>query len=372
MFLSILTLTNFRNYSFNKLNFSEGLNVFTGDNGSGKTNLLDAIHYLCIGKSYFSSGEQQSVMHEKNFFRVDGNFMQEEKSVTVAITFETTAKKIISKNGNAYPRIADHVGKFPVVVIAPDDITLINDGSDERRRWMDNTISQVNHLYLEELLNYNRVLAQRNALLKQFALKEYYNEPLLKALDEQLLKFGTTIFQERKKVVAEIIPMVQYYYKIISAQKETISLLYESGLNENEFRNLLMQSRDKDCALQRTTEGTHKDDLDLIMNNFSLRRFGSQGQKKSFLTALKLAQYEFIRRTKNVLPILLLDDVFDKLDEHRVKQMLQLISKEEFGQVFITDTGENRIERLLDGSGQHFHLFHIQNGAQPRLLETAH
>lgn len=372
MFLHSIALTNFKNYPFNKLTFSEGINVFTGDNGSGKTNLLDAIHYLCIGKSYFSSGEMQSVMHEKGFFRIDGNFVRKETPVTVAITFEPISKKIISKNGNAYSRIADHVGEFPIVVIAPDDISLINEGSEERRRWMDNTVSQVHHLYLEELLNYNKVLAQRNALLKQFSAKEYFNEQLLKALDEQLLKYGITIFQERKKFITEIIPLVQHFYEIISEQKEAISLAYESGLNQNEFYKLLMQSRDKDRALQRTTEGIHKDDLDLIMDKFSLRRFGSQGQKKSFLTALKLAQYEFIRQTKNTSPILLLDDVFDKLDKHRVKQMLQLISNPDFGQVFITDTGENRIEKLLDGSRRHFHLFHIKNGAQPQLFEIAH
>jgi len=372
MFLNTLALTNFKNYSFNRMSLSEGINAFTGDNGSGKTNLLDAIHYLCIGKSYFSSGEQQAVMHEKNFFRIEGNFLKNENEVNIAVTYEAPGKKIILKKGNPYPRIAEHVGEFPVVVIAPDDINLVNDGSEERRKWLDNTISQVNHLYLEDLLNYNKALMQRNALLKQFAQKEYFNEQLLKALDEPMLKYGAAIFAERQKVITGIIPLVQHFYEIIAEKREDISISYESGLNQNEFVKLLLQSRERDRVLQRTTEGIHKDNLDFLMDNFSLRRFGSQGQKKSFLVALKLAQYEFIRRMKEVKPILLLDDVFDKLDEYRVKQMLHLISGENFGQVFITDTGETRLEKLLDRLSKKYFHFEISNGSTSRLLEVTH
>lgn len=362
MYLKTLSLTFFKNYAASKFGFSPSLNFLTGENGSGKTNVLDAIHYLCLGKSYFHATDQQAVNHAASYFRMEGSFMQQQEPVKIICNYVSGGKKEVSKNGLTYGRLTDHVGLIPVVMIAPDDHSLIDEGSDERRRFIDNTISQIDHLYLEDLVAYNKVLQQRNAALKHFAMRRRFDGSLIETLDDQLASFGKKVFEKRETYLKRMIPLMEKYYAIICDQKERITSKYDSVFHRNEMLAALKNSLEKDRQLERTTEGIHRDEFEFCLNNLPVRKFGSQGQKKSFLMALKLAQWELIKTEKDNTPILLLDDLFDKLDEIRSQHILNLIAEDSFGQVFITDTNATRVGNIVSGNGKEGRHFEIKEG----------
>lgn len=369
MYLHKISLSNFKNYGDQTLEFSPHRNFLSGENGSGKTNLLDAIHYLCLGKSYFHYSDLNCVKHNENYFRIEGNFLNEEK-YRVTCAYQAGGKKELQKNGITYSKIADHVGLIPVVMITPDDQLLIDEGSEERRRFVDNAVSQIDHAYLEFLIDYNKVLAQRNAALKRFAEKRFVDRSLIESYDQQLAASGMKIFEARKKYFGKMIPVISDFYTLLSDHAEEVTASYESVCHHENLTDSLKRSFDKDCSTQRTNEGIHRDDFDFFLNRRSLKKFGSQGQKKSFLMALKFAQYELIRKEKNHRPILLLDDLFDKLDEKRSQNIFRLMSENGFGQVFITDTHEERVLNVLSQSEHSMTHYKIANGKVVNTFEA--
>jgi DNA replication and repair protein RecF len=361
VYLQHLSLSNFKNYTSAALDFRPGWNFVSGPNGAGKTNLLDAIHHLCIGKSYFHSSDQYSVQHEQRFFRIEGKF-NPEHPLKISCAYATGVKKEVKKNEVIYERLADHVGLIPVVMICPDDQLLIDEGSEGRRRFIDNTLSQINHAYLEVLMEYNRVLLQRNAALKQFAGVNTFDAGLIESYDEQLASSGLKLFHWRSELIDLLGETARRFYSQLSREAETITVSYESVCRYSDLRVALRQSIQRDLLLQRTTEGLHRDDVAFLFNARSLKRFGSQGQKKSFLMALKFSQYELIKKEKNKKPILLLDDLFDKLDESRSEKIFRLITENGFGQVFITDTQETRVMKFFARRPGELGHFLVKNG----------
>lgn len=313
----------------------------------GKTNLLDAIYYLCMGKSYFATRDQYIVQHEQDFFRLVGVFLQEEKKDQVVVKVEPRKRKELELNGKRYDRLIDHVGRFPVVIVVPDDTQLIHEGSEERRRFLDNTLSQLDTVYLGHLIQYNKVLKQRNALLKQRS-GHSLPEDLLAVYDEQLSRPAQYIYERRMAFVEAFIPPFQHAHGAICGGHEVVSLRYRSHLEEKPLKEILAECREKDRILERTTQGIHRDELVFKLGGHPLKRLGSQGQLKSFVLALKLAQYRFLQAERQLSPILLLDDIFDKLDPQRVEQLLAYILAEDFGQIFLSDTDEHRIRAVLE------------------------
>lgn len=313
----------------------------------GKTNLLDAIYYLCMGKSYFATTDQYIVQHEQDFFRLVGIFEHEEKKDQIVVKVKPRKSKELELNGKRYDRLVDHVGRFPVVIVVPDDTQLIHEGSEERRRFLDNTLSQLDSVYLGHLLQYNKVLKQRNALLKQRAGRSL-PEDLLSVYDQQLAGPAQYIYERRAAFVTSFIPPFQHAHEAICGGQEKVSLRYRSHLEEKSLTEILAESREKDRVLERTTQGVHRDELVFKLGGHPLKRLGSQGQLKSFVLALKLAQYRFLQAERQLSPILLLDDIFDKLDPQRVEQLLAYILAEDFGQIFLSDTDEQRIRSVLE------------------------
>lgn len=353
MYLQALKLTNFKNYTAQTLLFSEHLNCFVGQNGMGKTNVLDAIYYLCMCKSHFKTSDRNIVRHETDFFRLEGNFVistseKQPQIDKVVAKVQPRKRKDFERNQATYDRLSEHIGCFPVVMIAPDDTLMAMEGSEERRRFLDNTLCQLDNQYLSNLIHYNKVLSQRNKLLKQMAEARTFDEILVQSYDVQLCSPAIYIHQKRKEWMLAFEPIFKSYYAQISGNKEEVNCIYQSKLTDNDFAQLLADNIEKDRILQRTTVGVHKDDLKFIFNDVAVKQFASQGQLKSYILALKLAQYELLRQQKGMAPILLLDDIFDKLDENRVEQLLELlIHKKEFGQIFITDTHENRVTEIV-------------------------
>lgn len=362
MYLQQLSVINFKNYSEAGLTFSEGVNVFTGNNGAGKTNLLDAIHYLSLCKSYFNPIDNQQIKQGTDFFIITGTFNKNDKAEAVACSVKRNQKKQFKRNKKDYQRLADHIGLLPLVMVSPYDISIIIEGSEERRRFIDNVISQTDNLYLDELIVYNKVLANRNALLKSIAETGRYDPHLLEVLNEQLMASGNRIFEKRKVFMESFTVIFNKHYRFLSDDAEYVELIYESQLLNENFETLLKKSIDKDRSLERTTTGIHKDDLLFAIHNMPMKKFGSQGQQKSFLIALKLAQYSFLNDQNGFKPILLLDDIFDKLDDQRVRKLMQMISNHEFGQVFITDTGESRVKNIFNEIEVEIMLFKVKGG----------
>lgn len=362
MYLKSLLLNQFKNYENAALEFDSNLNCFTGDNAAGKTNLLDAIYYLSIGKSYFNSVDQQLIFHDQIFFTAEGIFSDNDHDELIKCIFQKGKKKELFRNKVKYDRLSDHVGLIPVVIITPDDIDLIHGGSEGRRKFLDNTLSQVDHSYLENLLHYTRVLSQRNAALKNFAESGKIDQALIQVYDQELIVYAESIYSSRLKMIEQFIPVFQKHYSWICHEKEKVSCHFQSDLSKRNFGALLQKNFQRDCILQRTSSGIHQDDLVFEIDGYPVKKFGSQGQQKSFLIALKLAQYEFLSRNKNLKPILLLDDMFDKLDHHRVSQLMELISGEEIGQAFITDTNPDRIQELLQKVNRQAKIFRIDQG----------
>lgn len=362
MWLKNLTLLNFKNYNAADLSFSKTVNAFVGNNGAGKTNLLDAIHYLCLCKSYFNPIDSQQIKTGEELFLVQGDFDRDEKNEKISCGLKRNQKKSFKRNKKEYDKLADHIGLFPVVMISPYDINLIMDGSEERRRFIDNVISQTDSRYLDELIVYNKHLLNRNALLKQVAVTRTLDVALLQILDEQLIHSGNVIFEKRKQFLLDFIPLFDKYYRFLTNDAEQVSLTYQSQLNEQGFESLLAQSIEKDRILERTTTGIHKDELQFEITGMPMKKFGSQGQQKSFLIALKLAQYSYLQKFKNFKPLLLLDDIFDKLDNHRIHKLMEMVSHHDFGQIFITDTNKDRVEAVFNEIDVEIDLFEVDNG----------
>ncbi len=362
MWLKKLSLLNFKNYQEADLQFSAAVNAFAGNNGAGKTNLLDAIHYLSLCKSYFNPIDSQQIKQNEEFFMIQGAFEKEDSEEVIACSLKRNQKKQFKRNKKDYQRLADHIGLFPLVMISPYDISIIIEGSEERRRFIDNVISQTDNHYLDELILYNKNLANRNALLRSIAQTGRYDAHLMEIYDEQLIASGNNIFAKRKTFMEDFLPVFVSHYQYLSEGAEKVELIYDSQLAKEDFSILLKKSLERDRALERTTTGIHKDDLLCSIHGMPLKKFGSQGQQKSFLIALKLAQYSYLNQKKGYKPLLLLDDIFDKLDDLRITKLMQMVSHQDFGQIFITDTSSARVKRIFEGIGVGLSIFEIENG----------
>ena len=362
MYLQALSLLGYKNIEQADLAFIPKLNCFLGDNGAGKTNLLDAIYYLSFCKSFFNSVDGQNVRHTCEMFMLQGKYKRMDEDEIVAVGFKQGSKKQLKRNQKPYKRFSEHIGLFPLVMVSPADTSLILGGSDERRKFMDGVISQFDRHYLDALLRYNRALLQRNNLLKHFNETRKFDGDTLSIYDEQLVDYGTLIFNKRKAFVDEIIPVFQKFYEFVSGGKEEVTLEYQSSLFDEDFREQLAQQQAKDRIVQYTTVGIHKDDLQLDLGQYPIRKLGSQGQTKTYLIALKFAQFEYLKNASEIKPILLLDDIFDKLDTGRVGKIIQLVSDDQFGQIFITDTNREHLEGILKQMDTAHKIFRIENG----------
>lgn len=359
MYLQKLSLINFKNIESQSFDFQEKINCFVGQNGVGKTNVLDAIYYLSFAKSYFNAVALQNIRHGEGFFMVEGDYYLNDRNEKIICSLKRGQKKVLKRNGKSYEKFSEHIGQLPLVIISPADRDLVTEGSDTRRKFMDGVISQQNKSYLKDLISYNKVLSQRNALLKYFAANRTFDALNLNVYDEQLSEYGARIYEVRKLFLAEFIPIFNEKYQVISGNKEIVNLKYKSQLHDFSMQALLKNSLEKDKIIQYTTSGIHKDDLSFEIDTYAIKKFGSQGQQKSYLIALKLAQFEFIKQQSKVTPILLLDDIFDKLDESRVSQIIALVSKDTFGQIFITDTHAERTENILKQSNNPYQIFNL-------------
>ncbi len=359
MLLKNISLINYKNFESQHFDFDNKINCFVGANGIGKTNALDAIYHLSLGKSYFNPIAAQNINHDADFFVIDGFYEKDDREEKVICSLKRGSKKIIKRNGKAYERLSDHVGLLPLVIISPADRDLIIEGSDTRRKFIDGVIAQSDKNYLQKLIKYNKVLSQRNSLLKYFAINQTFDATTLAVYNEQLVSYGVPIFEKRTAFVEALTPIFKEQYSIISGGKEAVSLRYESKLSDKEFLNLLETNIDRDRALQYTSVGIHKDDLSFKIKGHPIKKFGSQGQQKSFLIALKFAQFYFMKMQAGTTPILLLDDIFDKLDENRVSQIIALVNNENFGQIFISDTHAERTENVVKNIHQSYKIFKL-------------
>jgi DNA replication and repair protein RecF len=359
MYLQKLSLVNFKNLESQSFDFQQKINCFVGNNGVGKTNILDAIYYLSFAKSYFNSIAGQNIRHGEAFFMIEGDYILNDRTEKIVCSLKKGQKKILKRNGKNYEKFSEHIGQLPLVIISPADRDLVTEGSDTRRKFIDGVISQQNKNYLKDILSYNKVLTQRNALLKYFAANRTFDALNLEVYNEQLSEYGARIYKVRKAFLEKFIPIFNEKYQIISDDKEAVNLVYKSQLNDFSIKELLQKSLEKDKMLQYTSSGIHKDDLSFEIGEYPIKKFGSQGQQKSYLIALKLAQFDFIKQQTNLLPILLLDDIFDKLDENRVSHIIDLVNNEDFGQIFITDTHAERTENILKKGDKKYQIFEL-------------
>lgn len=357
-----LSLTNFKNYNTLEVEFSPKINCITGDNGEGKTNILDAIYYLSFCKSFFSSTDALTVKHNENFFIIQGEYEINGEPELIYCGFESGKRKRFKRNKKEYDRMSDHIGLLPLVMASPHDTSLIIGGSDERRKFIDGIICQFDHDYLYHYQSYQRVLAQRNHMLREASNYSPVDNDMLQIYDEQLAYSGTVIYEKRKSFIASFEPFFQKYFSTISQDKEQVALNYISSLDNADLLQTLTANHAIDIATRYTNFGVHKDDLELKMGEQLIRKTGSQGQQKTYLIALKLAQFEYIRQQCQTMPILLLDDIFDKLDDKRVSQIVRIVAQNNFGQIFITDTSRDRINNILQQIEQPHCHFHLSNG----------
>jgi DNA replication and repair protein RecF len=359
VYLKQLTLLNYKNISDKSFEFDEKINCFVGKNGIGKTNILDAIYHLSYGKSYFNPLSVQNIKHDEEFFLIDATFTKNEREEKIACSLKRGQKKTLKRNNKIYERLSDHIGFIPLVIISPSDANLISEGSDIRRKFVDTVIATLDSTYLNELIQYNKLLSQRNALLKYFALNQTFDSETLLIYNEQLAPLGTSIFEKRKQFLENFIPIFQKYHNQITDNAEQVQLVYQSALFEKDLLTLFKENLSKDRIIQYTSAGIHKDDLAFELSGFPIKKFGSQGQQKSFLIALKLAQFEFIKQKSGELPILLFDDIFDKLDETRVEKIVTMVNDAVFGQIFISDTHANRTEEIIKNTHQSYAIFQL-------------
>lgn len=359
MYLKKISLFNYKNFSEADFDFDSKINCFVGKNGIGKTNVLDAIYHLSYGKSYFNPLAVQNIRHGEEFFVIDGAFQKQERDEQIVCSLKKGQKKILKRNGKPYDKFSDHIGFIPLVIISPADRDLIVEGSETRRKFIDSVISQLDPAYLQLLIQYQKVLAQRNALLKYFALNHVYETDTLNIYNAQLDAAGHKIYEKRKSFLEDFIPIFNSHHQAITGSDETVQLVYESHLQESSLLKLLEQSINKDRMLHYTSVGIHRDDLSFELDHHSIRKFGSQGQQKSFLIALKLAQFEFVKQQSGEKPILLFDDIFDKLDENRVGKIIEMVNNDSFGQLFISDTHPQRTEEIVKSTHQSYKIFNL-------------
>jgi DNA replication and repair protein RecF len=361
MYLEHLSLINYKNFEADQFTFDSSINCLVGRNGSGKTTILDAIYHLAFTKSYFNPQSTQNVRHGAELFTLEGKFKINEKDFDLFIGFKKGTKKTVKLNGKTYERISDHIGKIPLVIISPADRDLISEGSETRRKFIDSIISQSDSDYLNALLKYNQALSQRNSLLKYFANNNVFQKDTLALYDELLIENGSIIFEKRNDFLNHFSKhFIEQYKSISPIESEIVEVKYDSELLKTDFKTLLEQSLTKDRLLQYTSAGIHKDDLMLLLNGYPIKKFGSQGQQKSFLIALRFAQYAFLKNQKNQKPIVLLDDIFDKLDDQRVMRLVALVENDFFGQLFISDTNSKRTEEVVKATGRNYVIHHLE------------
>lgn len=362
MYLSHLNILNYKNIRQTELNFNAGINCFVGKNGAGKTNLLDSVYYLSFCKSYFNSIDSQVICHEQDFLVLQGIYQRNSTEEEIYAGIKRNQKKQFKRNKKEYPKLSDHIGLLPLVMVSPGDERLIVEGSEQRRKYIDSVISQCDKTYLDYLIRYNRALNQRNVLVKNSRSNVANLESQLEIWDNQLKLLGSFIFEKRTYFINELMPVFQKYYNFISNGNEQVEMIYHSHHQKGDLLELLKKSREKDMVLGYTTKGIHRDDLDLLLNGFPVKKDGSQGQKKSFLIALKLAQFEFLNAYNGFAPILLLDDVFDKLDDERGNRLIELVSDDSFKQIFITDTQNQRLAGIVSKTGKPYSFFYVNEG----------
>lgn len=359
MFLKSISLINYKNFDSAAFEFDPKINCLVGPNGVGKTNVLDSIYHLSFGKSYFNPITSQNINHDGDFFVIDGNFEKNDREEHILVSARRGQKKVIKRNNKSYEKFSEHIGFIPAVMISPGDRDLILEGSETRRKFIDGVISQSDQEYLNALLLYNKVVAQRNALLKFFAANSKFERDTLEIYNDQLTEYGSLIFKKRSEFLEDFIPIFNTRYTEITNGKEKVSIEYQSRLRQKSLAILLEESLQKDMMLQYTSVGIHKDDLNFEIAGHPIKKFGSQGQQKSFLIALKLAQFDFIKIINKANPILLLDDIFDKLDEHRVAHIVALVAGNDLGQIFISDTHAERTEKVVKESNQSYKIFKL-------------
>ena len=362
--LQSISLTQFKNYQFQQFSFSKKVIGICGLNGTGKTNLLDAIYYLCFTKSYFSNTDAQNVMTGSQGFRLQGQFLEDRKNATshplnIICILRENGRKEFSVDDEVYPKVSRHIGRLPCVMIAPDDVELITGHSEERRRFMDALLCQLYPEYLQQLIDYNKLLQQRNSLLKQFVESGRTDHQLLDVINDQMADRGDYVFSVRNKLMPSFLQKATEHYHRIAQQPENLQLIYSSQLQHSPTISLLNNSLPKDMVLQRTTVGIHRDNIEMLLNDGPLKQIASQGQRKSLLFAMKLTEYEVLQQYKGFAPLLLLDDVFEKLDALRMKNLLQEVCIEKGGQVFITDTHRQRLEENLSAVGADFEIIEL-------------
>ncbi len=361
MFLEKIYLSNFKNYEEATFTFSPQVNCIVGENGSGKTNLLDAVYFLALSKSAMHHQDVFSINHDADYMMIDGVFSKNSHTHQITCTIQRGQRKIMMYEKKPYERIADHIGQFPVVLIAPDDTELIKEGSEERRRFFDGVLAQMDSEYLTDYQQYNRILEQRNSLLKIFAERNYMDHDLLDTYSDPLVKLAVRLHKQRKEFMETFLPVFKKHYALISEGREEVEIVYESEVAVDNFTQEFRQNRQTDIRAQRTTKGIHKDDYVFDIDTYPIKKFGSQGQQKSFVMALRLAQFEMIEILKELKPILLLDDIFDKLDDRRIHSLIESINHGIFGQVFITDARPERTRKILEQVDTEVKYFSIDN-----------
>ena len=359
VFLKKISIINYKNILDKEYLLDPKINCFVGNNGVGKTNILDAVYHLSMGKSYFNVRNDQLINRGKDYMLVDGVFELNNKNESIVFSLKIGEKKVLKRNGKPYKKFSNHIGLIPVVLISPYDNDLINEGSSERRKFIDSIISQNDKEYLINLIAYTRVIQNRNKLLKQYNKSVDFDLDTIKVYDDQIYKLSDPIFKARDKFIKEFTPLVLEKYKNISGDKEKISIEYKSDLINNNIENLIKDSFQKDVILQYTSVGLHKDDFIFNIDENRIKRFGSQGQQKSFLIALKLAQFDYLKNKTGNSPILLMDDIFDKLDLMRVKRIVEIVNSTNFGQLFLSDTDKERIEKVLSSLNLSSKIFEV-------------
>ena len=359
VFLKKISIINYKNILDKEYELDPKINCFVGDNGVGKTNILDAVYHLSMGKSYFNVKNDQLINRGKDYMLVDGVFELNNKNESIVFSLKIGEKKVLKRNGKPYKKFSNHIGLIPVVLISPYDNDLINEGSSERRKFIDSIISQNDKEYLINLIAYTRVIQNRNKLLKQYNKSVDFDLDTIRVYDDQIYKLSGPIFKARDKFIKEFTPLVLEKYKNISDDKEKISIEYKSDLINNNIENLIKDSFQKDVILQYTSVGLHKDDFIFNIDENRIKRFGSQGQQKSFLIALKLAQFDYLKNKTGNSPILLMDDIFDKLDLMRVKRIVEIVNSTNFGQLFLSDTDKERIEKVLSSLNLSSKIFEV-------------
>lgn len=359
MRINHLSILNYKNLEQVDFFPTAKINCLVGLNGMGKTNILDVIYYLSFCKSFTNTSDNLNIKHDADFAMIQGKYQNEEKVNEYLCSIKRKQKKQFKHNKKEYEKLAEHIGKIPLVLISPSDSELISGAGDERRKFIDMFLSQFNKTYLQNLINYNKTLLQRNALLRSREIKD---NSLLDILDEQLCNLAEYIYETRKKFIDDFIPKFQEIYSFISPSLEKVSLIYKSHLSNENFATLLHQNRNKDKEKGYTNFGVHRDDIGMLINNYPIKKEGSQGQNKTFVIALKLAQFAFLKNTTGITPLLLLDDIFDKLDANRVQKIVELVMSKDFGQIFITDTNRDHIDDILSKSNIDHSIYYIENG----------